>query len=103
MKKRKAEEEKVAEASKKAKLEEEKAKKSVEDEKERQIKQKKEEQEKNDRTVFVGNLPVSTIQKENYKDLKKTFAEYGEIVSIRFRSIVSILFKVCNNSMSACL
>ncbi|KAG2180995.1 hypothetical protein INT43_008577 [Umbelopsis isabellina] len=87
LKKRKAEEEKIAEASKKAKLEEEKVKKSVEDEKERQIKQKKEEQEKNERTVFVGNLPVSTIQKENYKDLKKTFAEYGEIVSIRFRSI----------------
>jgi nucleolar protein 12 len=49
------------------------------------------EQEKNERSVFVGNLPVSTIQKENYRDLKKTFAEYGEIESIRFRSIVSIV------------
>ncbi|XP_006122114.3 RNA-binding protein 34 [Pelodiscus sinensis] len=39
---------------------------------------------KNQRTVFVGNLPISsTVQM-----LKSLFKEYGEIESIRFRSLV---------------
>ncbi|XP_051471190.1 RNA-binding protein 34 [Apus apus] len=38
----------------------------------------------NRRTVFVGNLPVScTVQ-----ELKSLFKEYGQIKSIRFRSLV---------------
>ncbi|NWY02353.1 RBM34 protein, partial [Nothoprocta ornata] len=52
-------------------------------------KQKKERNEaeetiKNRRTVFVGNLPVNcTVQM-----LKSLFKEYGQIESIRFRSVV---------------
>ncbi|XP_074804965.1 RNA-binding protein 34 isoform X3 [Natator depressus] len=39
---------------------------------------------KNQRTVFVGNLPIScTVQM-----LKSFFKEYGQIESIRFRSLV---------------
>ncbi|XP_009949981.1 PREDICTED: RNA-binding protein 34, partial [Leptosomus discolor] len=38
----------------------------------------------NRRTVFVGNLPVSCTVKE----LKSLFKEYGQIKSIRFRSLV---------------
>jgi len=87
LKKRKAEEEKKAEQAKKAKVEEEIVKKSVEEEKERLLKIREEEKEKNERTLFVGNLPVSTIQKAEYKELKKTFSKYGSIESIRFRSV----------------
>lgn len=89
LKKRKAEEEKNAELTKKAKTAEENAIKSVEEEKDRLIKKREEEKEKNERTLFVGNLPVSTIQKAEYKELKKTFSKYGNIESIRFRSVVS--------------
>jgi nucleolar protein 12 len=89
LKKRKAQEEKEAAQAKKAKLEEENIQKKVEEEKARQIKQKEVEKEKNERTLFVGNLPVSTIQKDQYKELKKVFSEYGKIESIRFRSVVS--------------
>ncbi|XP_038617331.1 RNA-binding protein 34 [Tachyglossus aculeatus] len=39
---------------------------------------------KNDRTVFVGNLPVSC----NKKKLKSIFKEYGPIESVRFRSVI---------------
>ncbi|XP_078592351.1 RNA-binding protein 34-like [Branchiostoma floridae x Branchiostoma japonicum] len=39
--------------------------------------------ERDQRTVFVGNLPVSTTKKE----LKKMFRKFGEIESVRFRSI----------------
>ncbi|CAH1262963.1 RBM34 [Branchiostoma lanceolatum] len=39
--------------------------------------------ERDHRTVFVGNLPVSTTKKE----LKKMFRKFGEIESVRFRSI----------------
>ncbi|NXC98611.1 RBM34 protein, partial [Certhia familiaris] len=47
------------------------------------------------RTVFVGNLPVScTLQV-----LKSLFVKYGQIQSIRFRSLVSG-FKQCNVSFS---
>ncbi|EPZ36864.1 hypothetical protein O9G_006090 [Rozella allomycis CSF55] len=42
------------------------------------------------RTIFVGNLPLSVI--ENNKDLKSRFKVHGEIESIRFRSIVPLLF-----------
>ncbi|KAM9155895.1 RNA-binding protein 34 [Pangshura tecta] len=45
---------------------------------------KAEEMLKNQRTVFVGNLPIScTVQM-----LKSFFKEYGQIESIRFRSLV---------------
>uniref|UniRef100_G1NH74 RNA binding motif protein 34 n=1 Tax=Meleagris gallopavo TaxID=9103 RepID=G1NH74_MELGA len=53
----------------------------------RTVKQEKKKNEaeemiKNKRTVFVGNLPV------NYTMLKSLFKEYGQIESIRFRSVV---------------
>nr|XP_048306124.1 RNA-binding protein 34 [Myodes glareolus] len=43
-----------------------------------------EERLKNERTVFVGNLPV----KCNKKKLKSFFKEYGQIESVRFRSVM---------------
>ncbi|XP_036873003.1 RNA-binding protein 34 isoform X4 [Manis javanica] len=43
-----------------------------------------EEQLKNERTVFVGNLPVTC----NKKKLKSFFKEYGQIESVRFRSLI---------------
>ncbi|KAK9368929.1 hypothetical protein V1509DRAFT_621916 [Lipomyces kononenkoae] len=40
------------------------------------------------RTVFVGNIPSSAINsRSDYATLKKHFAQYGKILSIRFRSI----------------
>jgi RNA recognition motif-containing protein len=92
----------------------------VEEEKERLLKIREEEKEKNERTLFVGNLPVSTIQKAEYKELKKTFSKYGSIESIRFRSVVStvcykwlnvhapgwqklMLYDDCRLSLSSCL
>jgi nucleolar protein 12 len=39
--------------------------------------------EKNARTVFVGNVPVSTTQKQ----LRKVFEGCGKINSLRFRSL----------------
>ncbi|XP_001512144.2 RNA-binding protein 34 isoform X1 [Ornithorhynchus anatinus] len=39
---------------------------------------------KNERTVFVGNLPVTC----NKKKLKSIFKEYGPIESVRFRSVI---------------
>ncbi|XP_075851591.1 RNA-binding protein 34 isoform X2 [Microcebus murinus] len=42
-----------------------------------------EERSKNERTVFVGNLPVTC----NKKKLKSFFKEYGQIESVRFRSL----------------
>ncbi|KAK9237309.1 hypothetical protein V1525DRAFT_404413 [Lipomyces kononenkoae] len=40
------------------------------------------------RTVFVGNIPSSAISsRSDYATLKKHFAQYGKILSIRFRSI----------------
>ncbi|NWI18998.1 RBM34 protein, partial [Crypturellus soui] len=53
------------------------------------VKQKKktneaEETVKNRRTVFVGNLPVNCTAQM----LKSLFKEYGQIESIRFRSVV---------------
>ncbi|KAM5145102.1 RNA-binding protein 34 isoform 6-T6 [Callospermophilus lateralis] len=43
-----------------------------------------EERLKNERTVFVGNLPVTC----NKKKLKSFFREYGQIESVRFRSLI---------------
>ncbi|XP_006216535.1 RNA-binding protein 34 isoform X1 [Vicugna pacos] len=43
-----------------------------------------EERLKNERTVFVGNLPVTC----NKKKLKSLFKEYGQIESVRFRSLI---------------
>ncbi|KAJ3303884.1 Nucleolar protein 12 [Kappamyces sp. JEL0829] len=52
--------------------------------------------EKNQRTVFVGNLPTSVIEKvlgcgfslqEETKQLKDYFGAYGQLESIRFRSV----------------
>ncbi|XP_010620265.1 RNA-binding protein 34 isoform X2 [Fukomys damarensis] len=45
---------------------------------------KEEERLKNERTVFVGNLPVTC----NKKKLKSFFKEYGQIESVRFRSLI---------------
>uniref|UniRef100_A0A2K6FI20 RNA-binding protein 34 n=1 Tax=Propithecus coquereli TaxID=379532 RepID=A0A2K6FI20_PROCO len=45
-----------------------------------------EERLKNERTVFVGNLPVTC----NKKKLKSFFKEYGQIESVRFRSLRKI-------------
>ncbi|XP_021503404.1 RNA-binding protein 34 isoform X1 [Meriones unguiculatus] len=43
-----------------------------------------EERLKNERTVFVGNLPVTC----NKKKLKSFFKEYGQVESVRFRSVM---------------
>lgn len=43
-----------------------------------------EERLKNERTVFVGNLPVTCKKKK----LKSFFKEYGQIESVRFRSVM---------------
>uniref|UniRef100_A0A8C5VMU3 RNA-binding protein 34 n=1 Tax=Microcebus murinus TaxID=30608 RepID=A0A8C5VMU3_MICMU len=43
-----------------------------------------EERSKNERTVFVGNLPVTC----NKKKLKSFFKEYGQIESVRFCSLI---------------
>uniref|UniRef100_A0A8I5ZSK8 RNA-binding protein 34 n=1 Tax=Rattus norvegicus TaxID=10116 RepID=A0A8I5ZSK8_RAT len=52
-----------------------------------------EERLKNERTVFVGNLPVTC----NKKKLKSFFKEYGQVESVRFRSVhfYMILFFLC--------
>lgn len=55
----------------------------------RQEKKQKEEEhkrsllEKDRSTIFVGNVPLTAKE----KDLKKLFSQYGDIESIRFRSI----------------
>jgi len=43
----------------------------------------KEEATRNRRTIFVGNLPIGTTEKE----LKKHFKQYGKIESTRIRSV----------------
>ncbi|XP_053463612.1 RNA-binding protein 34 isoform X2 [Nycticebus coucang] len=43
-----------------------------------------EERLKNERTVFVGNLPIAC----NKKKLKSFFKEYGQIETVRFRSLI---------------
>ncbi|KAI8097604.1 uncharacterized protein BX664DRAFT_326784 [Halteromyces radiatus] len=44
------------------------------------------QKEKDERTVFVGNLPISSATKQGTKELHKLFGKYGKIESIRFRS-----------------
>ncbi|CDH52915.1 nucleolar protein [Lichtheimia corymbifera JMRC:FSU:9682] len=45
------------------------------------------EKEKNERTVFVGNVPVACCEeKSKSRALKRAFATYGAIESMRFRS-----------------
>uniref|UniRef100_A0A8C3CK42 RNA binding motif protein 34 n=1 Tax=Cairina moschata TaxID=8855 RepID=A0A8C3CK42_CAIMO len=65
------------------------AKSGVNSETLKQQKKKNEAEEmiKNKRTVFVGNLPVNSTM------LKSLFKEYGQIESIRFRSVVSYFFR----------
>ncbi|XP_040407680.1 RNA-binding protein 34 isoform X1 [Cygnus olor] len=62
------------------------AKSGVNSETLKQQKKKNEAEEmiKNKRTVFVGNLPVNSTAQM----LKSLFKEYGQIESIRFRSVV---------------
>ncbi|XP_006895455.1 PREDICTED: RNA-binding protein 34 [Elephantulus edwardii] len=50
----------------------------------KKIQLSQEERLKNERTVFVGNLPVTF----NKKKLKSFFKEYGQIESVRFRSLI---------------
>ncbi|XP_040178793.1 RNA-binding protein 34 [Rana temporaria] len=70
-----------------AKAQAKKGKKSTDDEelplyiKRRQI--KSEEKVKNKRTIFIGNLPVSCTKQM----LKACFKDFGEIESMRFRSL----------------
>ncbi|NXI70508.1 RBM34 protein, partial [Anseranas semipalmata] len=52
--------------------------------KQQKKKNEAEEMIKNKRTVFVGNLPVNSTAQM----LKSLFKEYGQIESIRFRSVV---------------
>ncbi|KAG0166992.1 Nucleolar protein 12 [Apophysomyces sp. BC1034] len=46
-----------------------------------------EKQEKTERTVFLGNVPVECSEKSGEKELKNKFREFGEIESLRFRSV----------------
>ncbi|TPX71798.1 hypothetical protein SpCBS45565_g00935 [Spizellomyces sp. 'palustris'] len=46
--------------------------------------------EKDERTIFVGNLPLSVTEKAGVKELKKVFVHYGNLKSIRFRSIARL-------------
>ena len=46
---------------------------------------------RNQRTVFVGNVSVKTVEKENFKLFKGLFSKHGPVESIRFRSIVSVI------------
>ncbi|KAJ3300249.1 Nucleolar protein 12 [Borealophlyctis nickersoniae] len=41
----------------------------------------------NERTIFVGNLPIAASEKAGVKMLKSLFANHGALESIRFRSI----------------
>ncbi|CAG8609293.1 14136_t:CDS:2 [Dentiscutata heterogama] len=47
----------------------------------------KEDPERLQKTIFIGNLPVSVIKKASSKKLKAHFSRFGRIESIRFRSI----------------
>ncbi|CAG8508417.1 13771_t:CDS:2 [Funneliformis caledonium] len=47
----------------------------------------KEDPERLQRTIFVGNLPISVTLKANNKKLKALFSQFGKIESVRFRSI----------------
>ncbi|KAF0374965.1 RNA-binding domain-containing protein [Gigaspora margarita] len=47
----------------------------------------KEDPERLQKTIFIGNLPTCVIKKTNNKKLKTYFSKFGQIESIRFRSI----------------
>ncbi|KAI9301018.1 hypothetical protein BJ944DRAFT_13479 [Cunninghamella echinulata] len=49
---------------------------------EKETKQK----EKNQRSVFVGNVPLGNMSKQDHKQFTQLFSQYGKIDSIRFRS-----------------
>jgi len=78
-------------AKKKNKEKKEKKKKEEEEEEEPQKPKKKrkvkDEPEKLERTLFVGNLNKNVTEKSNLKKLKALFKPYGDIESIRFRSV----------------
>ncbi|KAF8955591.1 Nucleolar protein 12, partial [Entomortierella lignicola] len=48
---------------------------------------KSDDPERQARTAFVGNLAVSSMAKADFRKLKSTFAAFGPVESIRFRSI----------------
>ncbi|KAI5960545.1 NOP12 [Candida pseudojiufengensis] len=49
---------------------------------------KESEMEKAERTIFIGNVPSDVVtSKSKTKEFKKLFKQYGNIESIRFRSI----------------
>ncbi|KAF9922513.1 Nucleolar protein 12 [Linnemannia zychae] len=48
---------------------------------------KSDDPERQARTAFIGNLAVTSMAKGDFKKLKTTFAAFGPIESIRFRSI----------------
>ncbi|KAI1317346.1 Nucleolar protein 12 [Mortierella claussenii] len=48
---------------------------------------KSDDPERQARTVFIGNLAVSSMAQANFRKLKSTFVAYGPVESIRFRSI----------------
>ena len=48
---------------------------------------KSDDPERQARTVFVGNLPVTSMTKGDFRKLKSTFGAFGAVESIRFRSI----------------
>lgn len=39
------------------------------------------------RTIFIGNVPIECSKKQGYKQLWQLFSQFGEISTIRFRSI----------------
>ncbi|VDM95828.1 unnamed protein product [Thelazia callipaeda] len=46
--------------------------------------------DKNDRTVFVGNAPLSSTRKE----IKKLFSQFGAVESVRLRSVIAASEKI---------
>lgn len=76
----------------KNKKKEKKEKENKKDEEEEELPKKKkrkvkDEPEKLERTLFVGNLDKNVTEKANLKKLKNLFKKYGNIESIRFRSV----------------
>ena len=56
---------------------------SEEDEDEEEKEEEMDAEKKKECTIFVGNVPVTVTKKE----LRRIFAPYGKIQSIRFRSV----------------
>ncbi|KAG2221859.1 hypothetical protein INT45_003573 [Circinella minor] len=48
---------------------------------------KEEDKKKNERSIFVGNVPVECMEKTGLKEFKQKFTEFGIIESVRFRSV----------------